>query len=120
MKLFDLDDNDINAILKISDLENMFDIFVDKKLNNVFNLNTSLYVSIDKSKLPTFQCDHQMHWPLISYKIYGTTRLAWLLWKTNGTSVEDTFKAKQPGDIVYYLPQQLVQQIISNINDFDE
>lgn len=54
MKLFDLDDNDINAILKISDLENMFDIFVDKKLNNVFNLNTSLYVSIDKSKLPTF------------------------------------------------------------------
>lgn len=118
MKLVDLEDNDINAVLKITDLENMFDIYVDKKLNNIFNLNMSLYVNANKNTLPTFQCNYPMHWTLISYHIYSTTRLAWLLWKINDVSAEDVFKAKQPGDIIYYLPQKQVQTIISNINNF--
>ena len=49
-----------------------------------------------------------MHWTLISYKIYGTTRLAWLLWKANNVQMADTFKVKMPGDIVYYLPRENV------------
>ena len=60
-----------------------------------------------------------MHWPLISYKIYGTTRLAWLLWKVNEVGPIDTFRAKQPGDIVYYLPTSLVKEIVSDINSFN-
>lgn len=54
MKLVDLDDDDMNAVLKITDLENIFDIYVDKKLNNIFNLNMSLYVHVNKSSLLTF------------------------------------------------------------------
>lgn len=61
-----------------------------------------------------------MHWPLISYKIYNSTRLAWLLWKVNNVSMIDTFKAKQPGDIIYYLPQDLVKSIVSDINSFND
>ena len=120
MKLVDLEDQQFDSTLKITDLENMFDIFVDKRLNRVFNLNSSLYVNVDKSLLQTFQCDYPMHWTLISYHIYNTTRLAWLLWKVNDVSPRDVFKAKQPGEVVYYLPQAQVEDIISNITQFSD
>ena len=119
MKLVDINDENIKKTLKITDLENMLDVYVDKKLNLVFNLNMTLYVNVDPNVLPTFQCDHEMHWPLISYKIYSTTRLAWLLQKLNNVSMKDIFKPKQPGEYVKYLPQSAVQQIISDITDFN-
>ena len=58
MKIHDIDDSNIDAILKITDLENMFDVYVDKNLNNMFNLNKTLYIKIEQSSLPTFQCTH--------------------------------------------------------------
>ena len=39
MNLIDLDDSAINENLKITDLENAFDIFVDERMHNMFNLN---------------------------------------------------------------------------------
>jgi len=54
MKIADIDDNDIKSLLKITDLENAFDIYVDKNLNNVFNLNKSIYITVDKRQLPVF------------------------------------------------------------------
>ena len=119
MRIYDLDDEDIKEKLKITDLENAFDIFVDKKLNNMFNLNKSIYINVDLESLPKFQCTHTMHWTLISYKIYNTTRLAWLLWKVNKVKMEDTFKAKQPGDVVRYLPKDYVQAIVADLVEFN-
>ena len=120
MKLADIDDNDIKSLLKITDLENAFDVYVDDRLNNVFNLNKSIYIKVDKDSLPVFRCDHAMHWTLISYRIYGTTRLAWLLWKVNGTKIEDTMKPQQPGFSIYYLPKDLVGRIVSDMTGFNK
>lgn len=39
MKISRVDDNEIKKLLKITDLENEFDTYVDKKLNRMFNLN---------------------------------------------------------------------------------
>ena len=39
MNISQVDDNHIKEVLKITDLENSFDTFVDKKLNRMFNLN---------------------------------------------------------------------------------
>lgn len=39
MKISRVDDNEIKKLLKITDLENAFDTYVDKKLNRMFNLN---------------------------------------------------------------------------------
>lgn len=118
MKLQDIDDQDFNSFLKIYDLENMFDVNVDAKGKRVFNLNKTLYVVVDTEKLPEFICSSEMHWPLISYKIYGTTRLAWLLWKLNDVKASDVFKAKQPKDVVKYLPREYKDAIIADINEF--
>ena len=120
MKLVDLDINEFNQFLKIHDLENMFDVFSDRKGNNVCNLNKSLYVAVDIDALPDFTCDYEMHWTLISYKIYGTTRLAWLLWKLNGVNAKDIFKAKQPKDKVKYLPTRYSDAIVADINEFNQ
>lgn len=120
MKLVDLDIDEFNSFIRIHDLENMFDVFKDRKQNNVFNLNKTLYVSVDKDRLPDFICDYEMHWPLISYKIYGTTRLAWLLMKLNSIKAKDMFKAMQPKDAVKYLPTRYCDAIVAEINDFNQ
>lgn len=117
--LFNLNNDDINEDLKITDLENIFDVYADKRNNLVFDLNKTLYINIDKSSLPVFICDHAMQWTLISYKIYGTTRLAWLLWKINDVGLEHIFDTKNPGDRILYLPTQYVDNIVSDINKFD-
>jgi hypothetical protein len=60
-----------------------------------------------------------MHWPLISYKLYGTTRLVWLLWKLNDIEPTNIFDIKYPGDKILYLPKEYVDNIVSTINNFD-
>ena len=120
MKLYDLELNETNNYLKITDLENMFDVFTDKRNNIVFDLNKTLYINVDPSRLPVYECTAEMHWTLISYKLYGTTRLAWLLWKINKVDAGNIFVAKQPGEKVKYIPQKYVETIVSDINDFDE
>ena len=119
MKAVDLEIPEFDEFMSINDLENMFDLVLDKRKNYVYNLNKTLYVSVDPDALPVYVCDHEMHWPLISYKIYGTTRLAWLLWKLNNVTPKDIFKAKQPKDEVKYLPKQYCDSIISDINEFE-
>lgn len=119
MKLQDLELNDFNEFIKIQDLENELDVFEDQRGNNVFNLNKTLFISVDKERLPDFICDYEMHWPLISYKLYGTTRLAWLLQKINGVTAADVFKAKQPRDVVKYLPKKYVDSIVADMNEFN-
>ena len=86
----------------------------------MYNLNNALYINVDPSKLPEFICDHEMHWPLASYRIYGTTRLAWLLWKLNGIDASNVFKPLQPKDKVKYLPTRYSEGIVADINNFDK
>lgn len=119
MKLVDLDISQFDSFLKIHDLENFFDVRVDQKGNRVFSLNKTVYVDADYGRLPEFVCDQTMHWPLISYRLYGTTRLVWLLWKLNNVKAEDMFKAKQPKDIVKYLPQPQSDSLVADINEFE-
>ena len=122
MKLndIDLDQVRLDQIIKITDLENLFDIFIDKRNNAVFNLNQTLYLNVNVDDLPEYTCTYTMHWPTISYCIYGTTRLAWVLWKINKIDVDDIFKPKEPGDKIKYLSQGNIDTIVEFLNEFDE
>ena len=119
MKIKQLELDETDNYLKITDLENWFETFEDKRNNTVFDINRTVYINVDPSRLPDFVCDAHMHWPLISYKIYGTTRLAWLLWKLNNVDASTIFIAKEPGDSIKYLPKQYVDGIVEELNDFD-
>lgn len=120
MKISDFDTTEVNGYLKITDFENFFTVHEDEDGYFFYNLNSNLYIDIDKSQLKEFTCDHTFHWPLISYKIYGTTRLAWLLWKLNDVSAADIFKPKHPGDKVLFLERNYVESIVADLNDFDD
>ena len=108
---------DMTSWLKSTDLENFFTIFVDKKNKYMYNLNNSLYINVNPAQLSTFVITHDMHWPLISYHIYKTTRLAWLLYKLNNVSTKDIFKVKEAGSSILYLPKDQIEGIISAINE---
>ena len=109
---------DLNQVswLKSTDLENIFSIFVDRLSRQMYNLNKGLYINVRSDSLETFTLTHDMHWPLISYKIYGTTRLAWLLQKVNNVSAKDIFKIKYAGEQIKYLSESYIIEIIEILN----
>lgn len=120
MKLREMEDIQIKdrEWLKITDLENIFDVHIDKNGNYFYNINNSLYINVDENILNEYICSCSMHWPLISYKIYSTTRLAWLLMKLNNVECKDIFKKKEAGDKIKYLPKEYATNIVENINNF--
>lgn len=106
--------------LAITDLENLFTVRQDSRGNYMYNLNESLYLDIPDRQLLSFTCDAQMHWPLISYRLYGTTRLAWLLMKINRVGAGDMFKAKSPSDVVKYVDKDILQQVVRTVNGYED
>lgn len=116
MKLYDLSFDDKNDWLKITDFENSLKIYKKLDDNFVYNLNSTLYINIDDSLLQTYTCTAYMHWTLISYQIYNTTRLAWFLLKINNIAAKDIFQLVEPGRKIKYLDRETLQTIITDIN----
>lgn len=115
-KLKDIDLDNKYEWNKISDLENMFNIYQDDDQNLKYNLNQTLYLNVNPSSLLTYTLKHQMYWPLISYKIYGTTHLAWLLMKVNRVPAKYIFSSINAGANVKYLDKDIVKNILQQIN----
>lgn len=104
---------------KTTDLENLFDIRQDDLGMFGFNLNESLYFDVPDHALGVYTCKYaEMHWPLISYSIYGTTRLAWLLMKVNNVRAEDAFTPKRAAETVKYIPKGMLTQIVKTLNGY--
>lgn len=116
MKIYELEQSP--DYLKITDFENFFNIF-DINGNVQYNLNSTLYFNISDDILEDYTLSTNAHWPLISYQIYGTTRLAWLLLKINKIQTKDIFKIRCAAETIKYIPIQYVQQnILQQINGY--
>lgn len=118
MVIYDIKTNNMDYV-KVTDFENSLSIYTDKNNNYFFNLNSTIYLNISNEYLLTYVCDFELQWPLISYKLYGTTRLAWLLMKINNINIKDVFKTIPIGTKVKYLNQEKVSSLIADINNFD-
>lgn len=115
MRIRDVDiDNILN--LKVGDLDNLFTVYRDKFGRYTANLNETMYLNIPKSELEIFIPDYDMHWTLISHKLYGTTRLAWLLIKLNTVTPISIFDKIPAGLPVYYLSTGNVQTILDQLS----
>jgi hypothetical protein len=112
--LKDANINDYN--LSKADLENILTVYIDKNDNLILNLNETLYVTGIKN-LDTIIVEQPIHWSTLSYRLYGTTRLAWLLLKINGISSKNIFNKIDPNIPVSYLPKTDVITIINQINN---
>lgn len=100
-----------------ADLENILSLYTDKNNNLVFNLNETIYLNFPSSCYETIIVDHPIHWSTLSYKLYGTTRLAWLLLKLNFVPIDLMLKQIEPKTTVVYLSKSNVKDIIQGLTD---
>ena len=108
MKISDLDPN-----VRITDLENFFSIYEDKRGYYSYNLNETVYFNLNNYL--TYKLKTKAFWPLISYKLYNTTRLAWFLMKINNVKADDIFKPKLPGDEIKYVSKEVIENIVQGL-----
>lgn len=93
------------------DLENSFTVTPDEDGFYKFNLNSTVVIDPESTEYRQFQLKQDMAWPLISYKIYGDTREAWLLMKLNNVKFKDVFRPVQAGKYIKYFDTTQIQQI---------
>lgn len=53
---------------------------------------------------------------MISYTLYETTHLAWLLMKINKVGLKDSLRQYQPGEKIKYLSEENVKEIIGALD----
>jgi hypothetical protein len=80
-----------------------------KKINILTNTN-----DIDPVYFITYNMDVDIPWVVLSYKIYGTLNLWWLLCLVN--NIQDATKNPELGSKVKAIKPQYVNTIISQIN----
>ena len=100
-----------------TDFDNFFNVYQDKDSNYYYNLNSTIYIDIPESRLLTYVCQHDIHWPTISYNLYGTTRLAWVLMKINKITSDLSFKIIPAGSKIKYLDKSDITTIIEKFTE---
>ena len=106
-------------ILSGEDLEQMLNVYLDEHGMWNLNINSSFYaINLPDEILSGYVLPSDMRWPSISFQIYGTTRLAWLLMKLNGIKDGDIFKVMPAGHAVKYLEKgKYVDKILATIQE---
>ena len=109
MKIKDIDGN-----IKISDLENFFDVYEntqDRRKPYLYNLNSTVYFSGTPKSV--HKLSHDMFWTTISHEIYGTTRLWWILMKVNGVGMDRAFDTVPAGSSVRYVDKDVLNRVLT-------
>lgn len=99
------------------DLANMFNVYTDNKLGplyKTYNLNRSIVIKgigdIPATQITTHTVKDGDTLNLISYRLYGTIELWWLLAKIN--NIRDATINLVPGWVLYTLNKNIVNQIL--------
>ena len=108
-------------VLSGFDLEQMFGAYLDEQNVWTLNLNSSFYaVGLPDEVFSIYITTTPLHWPTVSYNIYGTTRLAWLLMKLNDVKDGEIFKEIPAATAVKYLEKsRYVDPILQAIREGD-
>lgn len=109
--------SDEDASPDFFDLDKMFSLFIDEEGRWQYNLNSTFYlIDIPDSVCKWYVCPTDMHWPSISWKIYGSTRLAWFLMKLNGVRDQNIFDQIKAGTRIRFLEYgKYVHDMLTNM-----
>lgn len=101
------------------DMEQMLNVYLDEHGVWNLNINSSFYaIDLPDEILSLYVVPSDMRWPSISYNIYGSTRLAWLLMKLNNVSGAAVFKEVPAGSGVKFLERgRYVDAILATIQE---
>ena len=106
--------SDVDESVNLMDFENFLDVYEDGRLENApyaYNLNSTVYFGDVPYK--EREVKHTMFWTTISYEIYKSTRLWWILMKLNDVDESNIFSPVYAGQTVKYLDESDVRRIIS-------
>lgn len=114
MKEFEI--NELKAEASRNGLSNALNIEVVDN-NYVYNIMRTLYIVdvdfIEKSYFKYYRVNNNETWNSISYNIYGTNRLYWLILKLNG--IKDPTFDPAPGSKLKYISEQDALEVIESI-----
>lgn len=101
-------------------MANFFKIGYDTvKQKYFYNINKSVYFhdlnNIYINNFITYTVQNKDTWPLISYKMYGTIELWWLICKVN--SITNPLTAPVSGTSLIILTSDIVNSILSAISN---
>lgn len=113
MKISDISEA-VGGVASI-DMDNFFDVFTDRRGNYQYNLNQTLYFDASGASLPMYLTKCDLHPTIISYNIYGTPRLFWLICKLNG--ITDPSIKVDSGTPILYIPKESLGGIVEFMRD---
>ena len=100
-------------------LANIFDVAKDSDGNYGFCVNKSVYVLDPDMMYSTYYTYYSVvtndTWSLISYKVYGTIELWWLVCKVN--QIVDATVSPTPGDVLRVLTTDVAQGIVNSMQN---
>lgn len=113
--------NEIPSYIEIETIsyENFFKIHIYNDEFTFFNILKKINIltnsdDIDPTFFKSYNVDVDIPWVVMSYKIYGTVNLWWLLCLING--VQDATKNPELGTTIRALKTQYINTIINQIN----
>lgn len=113
--------NDIPALPKLSEVryENIFRVYEDTTNNKKFyyyNINNKVTLpsQIDSSVLNTVVIDRKTSWTNLSYILYGSIYLWYLLFILNNTQNKFFVSA---GETIKYIRPEFLETILNKINE---
>ena len=109
---------DLGFDLTAADLETTFEVHSDEFGHYVPNINQTLYIDPGLS-LSAYVPDHPLHWTTLSYRLYGTTRLAWLLLKLNNVKADRVFDRVIPGRPIFCVDRDVAGQIVTMMGEIE-
>lgn len=111
--------NEINVLprLQSTRYENIFKIYTDPDGLYYYNLNRSIQFpnNLDPSLFNVIRYDTTTQWPILSYKLYQTIYLWWLITEVN--SIRNPFITPAVGGTLRYIKPEYVQYILGQIKD---
>ena len=96
--------------------ENIFKIYLNEDNKFIYNLKTSVSFpdDIDPAFIDTFKLDRKTSWTIISYNIYGSIFLWWMITELN--KISNPVIIPVLGKNYNFIKPQYIDTVLSQIN----
>lgn len=95
--------------------ENIFKVYFNEDNLPFYNLNRSISFpnNLDPSLYSVVIYDTPTHWPIVSYRLYQTIYLWWMITEVN--NIQNPFILPEPGTPIRYIKPEYVQYVLGQI-----
>ena len=110
--------NDIDALEDLEDIryENIFKVYIkDKKYFYNLLKRVSLSSDINNTSYDMVQVQLDTSWPILSYKVYNTTYLWWIIAAVN--NIINPLEGVSGGTVIKIIKPNYVRLLLEEINE---